>query len=135
MKLYVMTEMGILPTEKRVKEMSWLQWAILFKFLIWKEKREYLKNLDFWRSILGLGGKRSLIPLSVFIQPEAGEEIISMMREDIGEEVSDFDKESEELEKIFMSDIDILVEGKLNEVDEAELDGIEEKLGVIKEDG
>jgi len=136
-KLYVMAKMGLLPTDERVKMMSPIQWLLLFKMLVWIDKVDRDKDFSFWKLILGIGNKKSLIPLSLIIRPESHEEILKLLTEDLSQEEGEIsDKESKELEGIFMTDIDYLVGGKSNaaDIDEKAIRELEEKLGVLREE-
>jgi len=132
-----MAKMGLLPTDERVKMMSPIQWLLLFKMLVWIDKVDREKDFDFWKLILGVGNKKGLIPLSLIIRPENYEELLKFLTEDSSQKEGDVsDKESKELEDIFMTDIDYLVSGKSNvaDIDENAIRELEEKLGVLKEE-
>lgn len=138
MKLRVMYEMRILPTDDRVRRMSTTQWFVMAKYIDDAEKRKKRGVANFWAGLLGLttkGGK--VLPLSFFIEPKMASEIYDPndITDEESEELIVTDDETSRMEDVMNTDIDMLLTDEDRErIDKAAFDQLleeERRAGVI----
>jgi ribosomal protein S18 len=141
-----MKKMNLLPTEERVAKLSSFQWALLYKYINYKETKDLKNYLTLLHRILGtdIMGEGQYIPLAAFMNVDMYKELIKKRQED--EEIDpdfispDMDLEAED---IFQTDIEAMLTDedreKIKEMEAKQLEEqekIERMLGVqiIKND-
>jgi len=134
--------MNLLPTDPKVRKLSNIQWAVLYKLCMETEKDDFQKYAMFAVTILGklLGvkfGEDQIIPLTAFVNPEAFKKLLEDMEstEDIDENVTGTDMDFE-MENVFETDIDaMLSEEEMQKVDNIqieEMEKLEDMIGVLR---